>query len=135
MNWEEEELELKIEEQGLLDEIVTKIVAQGKPAYSKTEVACYYRMPGDPSCRCAAGHLIPDSVYEPTMENKTITGIASQYHTVMPRNIERNIYFISVMQEAHDGAAAQSDDDTGFLKLFLEVAKSIAAARRLEWKH
>ena len=39
--------------------------------------ACMYRHPGDSSIRCAAGHIIPDDVYDPRAENSTIRQIWS----------------------------------------------------------
>lgn len=132
---EKSELELTMNDQIILDEVVTKIKAQGKPAYDKETARCFYRMPNDPSCRCAAGHLIPDDVYGPFMENKPAGEVIDRFRATLPPNVVDATQLVQTLQEVHDTVAKIADTDQDFMVRFLENCQALAKRRGLEWKH
>ena len=94
--------------------------------------ACYYRHPQDSSVRCVLGHLIPDEMYEPEMENFNAMGLLQNYPD-LARHFAINLdgYYNMVnwetprgkllryMQRIHD----QSDSVHEFMSRAAKVAK------------
>lgn len=62
----------KASAQDVFDTISTHLLKQGKKASYKnthgTDICCYRQKVGDEILRCAAGCLIPDSLYNPEVE-------------------------------------------------------------------
>jgi hypothetical protein len=54
--------------QEIFDTVVTHLFTQGKAAQDEDET-CFYRAPD--GCKCAVGALIPDELYDETMEYNT----------------------------------------------------------------
>jgi len=95
-------------------------------------LVCMYRHPKDSSIRCAAGHIIPDDVYDPLVENSTIRQIlgdnlCEELDThAPPRNLPitgwlrrqvkggLNIRLLSELQHAHDETLDASDTENRF---------------------
>lgn len=87
--------------------------------------ACMYRHPEDSSIRCAAGHIIPDDVYDPRVENSTIRQILCEELATLapPRNLPitgwlrrqvaggLDIRLLSELQSAHDDTLDASDTE------------------------
>lgn len=93
---------------------------------------CYYRHPQDSSVRCVMGHLIPDEMYDPEMENYNAMGLLRDYPEFANHlGIHLDNYYKRVscetprgrllryMQRAHD----QSDSVHEFMSRAAEVAK------------
>ena len=93
---------------------------------------CYYRHPQDSSVRCVMGHLIPDEMYEPEMENRNAMGLLRDYPE-LANHLGMNLddYYDRIgwenprgkllrhMQRAHD----QSDSVQEFMYKAAKVAK------------
>lgn len=99
--------------QETFDIVVTALRAQGRKSVD-AHGGCMYRGPN--GLKCAAGHLIPDSLYSPEMEHK----IASN-HTKMLIELGHDPWFVNALQAAHDNA--ESDD---FVNRFLARARLLA---------
>lgn len=105
-----------IEAQELFDYIVEAIVKQGRPSVGDNN-RCLYR--GPDGLKCAAGHVIPDSVYSETMENKGILTLSDFGRT--PKSLVHHAELISRLQDAHDAAATGK-----FLNAFLTTVNRVA---------
>ena len=74
--------------------VLNKILEQGEPSLNK-DGKCLYRGPN--GLKCAAGHLISDEEYNPSMEGR------GARHTL---SSHPHMELISQMQIAHDIASA-----------------------------
>ena len=88
----------------ILDEILTKLTAQGGPSHSNNSVVlecCYKNQEG---ARCAVGVLIPDDLYHPIIEGNP----AKRLPDVILKNIfqetptEIELAFLGLVQSIHD---------------------------------
>ena len=115
-----------IEAQELYDFVVAAIVKQGRPSVGDND-RCLYR--GPDGLKCAAGHVIPDSVYSPVeMENQDISGLCSQ--RLLPKSLIRHAALLSSLQVCHDGPA--SSNDFIFIKAFCHNANVVAKKYNLK---
>ena len=73
--------------------VLRRINEQGKPSINENGT-CVYRNPE--GLKCAAGHLIPDSEYDETMECKSALFVLSGH---------KHLHLIVRMQKAHDIAS------------------------------
>lgn len=89
--------------QETFDTVVRAILKQGKPSRDAIG-ACYYRTHG--GLKCAAGHLIPDELYDPKMEGKTVSHMDVRFAVD-----GHDLGLLSRLQEAHDNAGAHGDED------------------------
>lgn len=93
---------------------------------------CYYRHPQDSSVRCVMGHLIPDEMYEPEMENFNAMGLLRNYPDVAKHLAINSVdhydrtgwenprgKLLRYMQSVHD----QSDSVHEFMGRAAKVAK------------
>lgn len=80
---------------------------------------CMYRHPGDSSIRCAAGHIIPDDVYDPKMENATI----------------RQIFNDNLCEDAELDATPRNLPITGWLRRQVEGGLDIRLLMALQSAH
>ena len=126
--------------QAMFDTMVKGIKKQNR--LSKEENQCkvginslpvyYYRHPQDSSVRCVMGHLIPDEMYDPEMENLNAMGLLQNYPDLADHlGINIDDYYNRVswetprgkllrwMQRAHD----QSDSVHEFMSRAAKVAK------------
>jgi hypothetical protein len=107
-----------IEAQELYDYIVEAIVKQGRPSVGDND-RCLYR--GPDGLKCAAGHVIPDSMYSPViMENAGVVTIHNQ--SGLPKSLIPHVDLMCYLQNAHDGNSQRVD----FLRGFLSSAKNTA---------
>ena len=120
-----------VKAQEVFDYSVSKVIEQGAPSLRGT--ACVYRaMNGN---KCAFGHLIPDSLYEPHFEGGDagallIQGVKiTRYAPKLAASLWEHSALITMIQKAHDIAAIFHADS--FLLHFRLRAKEIARQQRL----
>lgn len=123
-------------QQELFDEIVSGLIAQGKPSLNEFW-QCSYR--GKDGTKCAAGMIVPDASYDLSMENHffgtTMYGVQN-----FPRPM---LSFIEQLQSAHDhaftnampGSERAKITDAEWLEAFLLQSKYVAQRYHLEWKY
>lgn len=96
-------------------------LSSGKGDYLVSK-RCYYRHPDDPSCRCAAGCILPDDLYDPTFDDherqarqggagvRRLPDMASTPEKAMLLrqwlNDNGGADFLSDCQDAHDSATS-----------------------------
>jgi hypothetical protein len=120
-----------VKAQEVFDYSVSKVIEQGAPAYQGG--ACVYRaMNGN---KCAFGHLIPDSLYDPRFEGAgtgslLIEGIDRWLYTPkLAASLSVHGVLIAELAKAHDHAA--HIHAYNFLPHFLERAEEIAEEQGL----
>jgi len=99
--------------QEIFDKVATHLLAQGKKARNGAGGPCLYR--AEDGARCAAGCLIPDELYNASMECKRIRVLSQTYK--LPEFITDNIRLIVQLQDVHDQA-----DPTGWRSELHRVA-------------
>lgn len=100
------------------------VMKQGRKS-TGNDGGCAYR--GDSGCKCAAGFLIPDEHYYPSMEGSTIEYIELPYEL---SHIRTNMNLVENMQCAHDKARC-SDEPRVFVDYFKERMTTIAKSNNL----
>lgn len=99
---------LHYELKGILDTMIEHLVTQGRPAMTDNG-ACHYRQYD--GAMCAVGALIPDSLYDPHMENNGIGFVMDDFPelTAYLQSLAPSIYpgslarFLQQVQMYHDG--------------------------------
>ena len=110
-----------IEAQELYDFIVEAIVKQGRPSIGYN-ARCLYR--GPDGLKCAAGHVIPDSMYSKKMEN---SDIFQMFETgLLPRSLVPHRDLIKRLQYLHDKQEPFAFDGRSFAAYFHDLANQIA---------
>jgi hypothetical protein len=113
-----------IKAQELYDYIVEAIVKQGRPSVGDND-RCLYR--GPDGLKCAAGHVIPDSMYSPVrMEDKSVDTLRRD--SKLPDSLIPHVELLFRLQNAHDGNSQRVD----FLSCFLSGAKHTAVVFNLK---
>jgi len=100
----------------VFDFIVAKILAQGRP--SQKNYSCVYR--GENNLRCAAGWVLPDEDYDPSINGAAISSDFFQY-TVTAHWLKRGSPYyrlIRALQADHDEASLTTE----FIKNFVNLA-------------
>jgi hypothetical protein len=92
--------------QEIFDYVATFLIKQGQPALT-ADGACAYRAPN--GCRCAAGCLIPDCVYNVGMEGCCIDDVILNTSNNLPEYMVINRGLILGLQEAHDESSVAKD--------------------------
>lgn len=118
--------------QAMFDIAVTGIRDQGCLSQMEATAAnrhlveqCYYRHPQNPKIRCAVGHLIPDKLYSPLMENLNCIGLLGRYPDLAKHlgtgdlGFSKRTELVLSLQRAHD----QADNVSEFLMKACRVAK------------
>ena len=85
----------------VLDVIADALAAQGGP--SMDGMTCLYRGPG--GRRCAAGVLIRDAAYDPSLEGHTLKTHDPVWHALIASGVprrDRTRLMIEAAQDAHD---------------------------------
>jgi len=90
--------------QEVFDTVVSALIKQGHPSID-TSGGCLYR--GPDGLKCAIGHLIPDNVYTPDMEN------VSADHLAFTKTLGVDVKFVEDLQRAHDGGSCFTFDPIG----------------------
>jgi hypothetical protein len=107
-----------VEAQELYDYIVEAVVKQGRPSVGDND-RCLYR--GPDGLKCAAGHVIPDSMYSPfRMENQSVDTLRRDGK--LSESLIPHARLIHYLQSAHDGSSNRED----FLGAFLSDVKQTA---------
>jgi hypothetical protein len=112
-----------VEAQELYDYIVEAIVKQGRPSVGDND-RCLYR--GPDGLKCAAGHVIPDSMYSEDMENRALFQLKDQKK--IPKSLIRHAGLMSLLQDVHDEPLIRAD----FLNGFLSRVKIVAEMKNLQ---
>lgn len=103
--------------QQVYDAVAKALLKQGKPSVDEQN-HCQYRGPN--GLKCAAGHLIPDRLYNPTIENKQISVLllskADRKDWFSPElsawfGEEKHADLIYALQQAHDNATSEFDEE------------------------
>jgi len=114
-----------VEAQELYDYIVEAIVKQGRPSVGDND-RCLYR--GPDGLKCAAGHVIPDSMYSPVrIEDKSVDTLRRDGK--LSESLIPHAALIYYLQRAHDGTSNMGGD---FLNAFLSDAKHTAVEFNLK---
>lgn len=118
--------------QQMFDKAVGGIKAQGclsKVATGASGVpACYYRHPDNPAVRCPVGHLIPDEVYDRSMEGCGSFSVLARPEVcealALPEDHDEVGHLLGTLQGAHD--------DCRNVEQFLARAARIGHAKGLD---
>lgn len=104
--------------QEAFDRACRAIIEQGRPSYDEATGRCMYRSAD--GARCAIGHLIPDSEYQPSFEGDAAPRVALAVPSLAGLDHE----MLDELQTAHDNAAVP--DSEQFLSLFRAYAREVA---------
>jgi hypothetical protein len=119
--------------QDLFDRAVRGVLEQGKPSTAQADAGCYYR--NHAGLKCAVGHLIDDSDYDPSMERLVAGKLVERFPQL---GFHGHTLLLSQLQGAHDGAAKLAHYTNGtpetFLRYFRDKAKRVAESFKLEWR-
>jgi len=126
--------------QDAFDHVVSSLIAQGcgSGLYIKwlTTYSCRYRdLSGN---KCAAGWLIKDDLYDPSMEGRPASEVISGQHLSqfgpgLNDHLDKFLELIDQLQTAHDDTARATH--LNFVEWFKVEAKVIASKFNLEWKY
>ena len=86
--------------QEVFDTVATHLLTQNERSLRPDGCAddCAYR--GDKGMKCAVGVLIPDDVYTPHMEGKSISAVQSSAHAL--GHLRRHMALLLALQQLHD---------------------------------
>jgi hypothetical protein len=90
--------------QELFNAVALALIAQRGPSFEVGK-GCMYRGPN--GRKCAAGHLIPDEVYRPTMETISFSGLDTPVYDAMGVD-DKDVLFVQRLQRAHDAPVLNS---------------------------
>lgn len=120
-----------IPKQETFDTVVTFLRRQGRPSVFPhpfmRKLPCAYR--SNDGCKCAAGVLIPDHLYSPSMEG-TPAGSPFQPVGELLASLGYNLELVGTLQQAHDELAA-GDWKSTFSRTFGYLADSWGLSRRV----
>ena len=106
-----------IEAQELYDFVVAAIVKQGRPSVGDND-RCLYR--GPDGLKCAAGHVIPNSMYSKEMESRNVARLSEL--NLIPNSLLPHERLLKSLQGDHD----QGSPLEGFVDRFLSFSKQTA---------
>jgi hypothetical protein len=90
-----------MEAQEIFDTVATHLLKQGRRTTNPDiPEMCVYR--GANGTKCAVGVLIPDEVYDPMMEGRTVVGLLSHPEFKIPRWMWNNETLLIELQNVHD---------------------------------
>lgn len=88
-------------QQEILNKVVAHMRAQSAVAVTH-DGQCCYRVP-DSELRCAIGALIPDDIYSPAFERRTIAVLLEHDYPALKSHFDgMDIDFLCALQNAHD---------------------------------
>lgn len=100
--------------QQVFDTVVNHLRTQGRRALDDADGTCMYRAPnGD---KCAAGILIPDELYHPSMEGASLSKLINGGDEVIVQLFGQNLPLVEALQTVHDSNNFLYFE-TGFLKV------------------
>jgi hypothetical protein len=99
-----------VEAQEILDFVAERLVEQGRPAFSKKLKSCQYRQKsGKTTLKCAVGHLMPDSIYKPWMDDPDNGGGGIiTIEDYLPQCLQRHRNMLDRVQRIHDAYASET---------------------------
>jgi hypothetical protein len=96
-------METTMTRQEIFNKVADHLLTQGKPALFDEIGDCAYR--GQDGSMCAVGCLIPDELYTPEMELKSVDTLLNA-EFVLPGFFYDNYTLLSDLQRIHDSVAA-----------------------------
>ncbi len=98
-----------MEAQEIFDTVATHLLRQGRRSmFEDSPSVCAYRGAG--GTKCAVGVLIPDELYNPEMEMRTIYGLVEnptkRQACSLPDWMEDNLELLANLQSVHDRASS-----------------------------
>lgn len=125
-----------MERQDVFDIGARGVFKQGRPSIARSPngdfTGCMYR--GLFGSKCLIGHLIPDEVYRPTMDNgiggrlpMLIDDLAAKGVTLLDEPMNIQAAFLKDLQECHDRAAALYPGDDQTAEFLAEFAGRLRA--------
>jgi hypothetical protein len=107
--------------QEIFNKVYLGLHSQGWKKSVDADGECFYR--GDDGCKCAAGHLIPDEDYDPSMEG--VIFATTSYFEKTPflafnqkhPELKKHAAFILRMQQKHDRSESPNDMKESFIEL------------------
>ena len=119
----------------IFEHVVVNLLRQGKPSIRQVrkddpeDYCCAYR--GNAGTKCAAGWVIPDSLYRPEWEANTIRHIGHE----LPSVLQQYELLLDHLQRAHDSASCYKETFKGTLCAWL-MRPAPSATRQIlgdEW--
>lgn len=98
--------------------VARHLFTQGVKAVDPAHGRCMYR--GQNKTTCAVGCLIPDEVYETSMENRRVLSLMSSFGDVLPKFFSRQIDLLGALQAVHDDSP-DSRFTTAYLRSRLKM--------------
>lgn len=97
--------------QQIFNFVVTKLMEQGRQSENAGHT-CMYRETREADCpiRCAVGHCIPNSAYNPRMEMMTIDKVIDKFPYLLNQlemTIEQVLGLVMSLQHVHDIAGVE----------------------------
>jgi hypothetical protein len=117
----------KAQMQADFDFVMKSMIEQGRPSIRTGPhgtLGCAYR--GTNGTKCAVGFFIPDDLYYPALESKSLFADAVLNLGCFE---DKNFSLLQEMQVAHD---ISSDDPNNFMEQFRNRMRSIAKAFELD---
>jgi hypothetical protein len=85
----------KLTNQQVFNKVVTALRAQGCKSIRLDTHCCLYR--GPDNTKCAAGHILPDELYNESLEKLSVTSLGYIFD-----HIVEDMYFLNELQRIHD---------------------------------
>jgi hypothetical protein len=96
-----------MDRQKIYDTVKAHLLAQGcKSVELGAFASCLYRGPKD--TKCAIGVLIPDALYSPQMENKTVDALLRRFPAIeahLKVESDADVNFLIGIQDVHDASS------------------------------
>lgn len=123
---------LEMTTQQVFDTVIEHLIKQGKQAKASTGHCSYRTTDG---LKCAVGCLIPDELYNPILEGRSVEGIRSitlrQYiYPTLYTFIDKNFDILQDLQSLHDSDNAW--DSNTFSKIGKSEIESIIKSFNLD---
>ena len=100
-----------MEAQEIFDTVATHLLKQGRRAVNPDiPHMCHYR--GANGTACAVGVLIPDEVYDPMMEGRTVVKLVNDSTFEIPKWMAKNATLLAWLQNVHDTEVHWRDSAT-----------------------
>jgi hypothetical protein len=102
-----EQNDMTITAREIFEHVVVSLLRQGRSSRKQFHpnpkfnagIRCAYR--GDFGAKCSGGWVVPDSLYQPNLESRTIREIMP----LLPETLHEHAGLLSSLQAAHDNAA------------------------------
>lgn len=120
-----------LDKQGVLDKVVDYLSQENITKSQNNRGNCLYRR--SDGSRCFIGVLIPDDLYTPEMENRSVDdNIVFNVLTTVIDRTEVDKYFLQALQCVHDYCSPALESN--WLPLVKERLKVFAIKNNLEYK-